>query len=185
MDTFFLNKKKLRRKRKSSLHDDSWTFKCVCIICMDVLIHTHIIQSTSSYRQTCLYKPGRHHGYTPLKKFGQRELTAVGFNFSSSFSRLRRSCRWRAWFSSDILILLARISDCTWERVCMDFKEEATCRLTDCPCTNDFSLINAFRALNALLACIDDWKNHSYISFLMMQIEIITNASYIQQKKSF
>jgi hypothetical protein len=78
-------------------------------------------------------------------------------NFSSSFSHLCWSCCWRAWFSSDILILLERIWDCTRARVCMHLNVLAAWRLTDCPCIKDFNLTNPLKARNALLA----WETRS------------------------
>ena len=63
-----------------------------------------------------------------------------------------RSCFCRAWFSSDILILLERIWDCTRERVCMHLRVLQACRFTTATSVSDFSLTRPLKALNALLA---------------------------------
>lgn len=74
------------------------------------------------------------------------------FMLSSSFTRFCISCLWRAWFSSNILILLKWIWDCKRARVCMHLIVLLTWRFTAGPSINDFNLTSPLRALNALLA---------------------------------
>lgn len=69
---------------------------------------------------------------------------------SSSF--LRRSCRWRAWFSSVILRRLERIWDCTRASVCMHRSVLAAWRFTELPSIRDFNLTRPLKARKALLA---------------------------------
>lgn len=102
-------------------------------------------------------------------------------SFSSSLSRFNWSCRWRAKFSSDILILLARIWDCTRARVCMHRKVVVAWRLTDCPWINDFNLTKPLRARKALLAwkkMKPNWRNPVHINSLPL-INGLWQGSYV------
>lgn len=73
--------------------------------------------------------------------------------FSSSFSFFCWICRCNTAFSSDILVLLARTSDCIRANVCMHFSVVVAWRLTDWRPISVFSRTRPLNALNALLAC--------------------------------
>lgn len=100
-------------------------------------------------------------------------LLTAGWDLSSSLSRFCWSCRWKDWFSSDILIFRALTWVWTLERVCMHCKVVAACRWTDCPCTNVFNLDKPLNARNDLLA----WKKApkqslSYTRIWLMQPQL-------------
>lgn len=102
-------------------------------------------------------KQQKQTSYTNKNKHLVLERLTEALIFSNSFSLFCWSCLWSAWFSSDILILLARIWDCTRARVCMHLNVVVACLLTDWPCISVFNLTNPLKARRALLA----WKSQT------------------------
>ena len=130
------------------------------------LLHFLNTSLHKSMIQTILCLQGnRNHKYSPF----MIALTET-LNFSSSFSCFCWRCLWRAWFSSNILIRLACIWDCTRARVCMHRKVVVAWCFTDWPCIRFFSLTSPLKARNALLAWETMERSNLSLSFWQIHI---------------